>query len=147
MAATTPPSVRSWLTRTEGSALLATAAASIALVGAALIGWGAAAGTSALLGTVDVLVFFGLGAGVQARALRRADWSSGAIVLLAYGARIGLLTAVALWLARTSWLASPMWFAGGMMVATMAWPVGLLAGHITGRWLIYGRPYVQEVPA
>jgi len=103
----------------------------------ALLVNGLPAAGSVVAGAADVLVFFVLGVLVDARALRRGDQLAGAVVLAGYALRIALLGMVASWLVATSWVASANWFGAGVAVATLAWVVGLIAGHVTGRWPIY----------
>ncbi|MCL2782799.1 MAG: hypothetical protein FWD80_02330 [Propionibacteriaceae bacterium] len=129
--------VRRWLVRAEGTALGLTvlAAVIIALVAALMGGWPAA--RSGLLGAGDVVVFFALGVLFDVWAARDAQVIGMFVVLAGYGVRIGLLTGVAFLLAQTSWLSSVNWFAIGVGVATLTWLVGLVVGHMSGRWPVY----------
>jgi len=92
---------------------------------------------SAVMGAADVLVFFALGALIDAMALRRAEPMSGVVILGSFAVRLALLTIVATMLARSSLIASVEWFGVGVVIAAMAWVVGMIVGHATGRWPIY----------
>ena len=128
---------RRWLIRVEGTAAVVTAVSALVLAVVALSVNGLPASGSVALGAADVLIFFTLGVLVDARALRRVDQLAGAVVLAGYALRVALLGMVAWWLVATTWVASVGWFGAGMAVATLAWVVGLIAGHVTGRWPIY----------
>ena len=139
--------MRRWFMRAEGTALAVTLGMAVAItLAAALVVGGPAAG-SALLGAGDVFFFFTLGALAEAWALRRGQLSGVFTILASYGLRIVLLTAAALALVGTPLLASPVWFAAGAAVATLAWPAGLVLGHLKGRWPIYdpAQPVTAEV--
>jgi len=62
---------------------------------------------------------------------------AGAVVLGSYAVRLAALSIVAVWLAGTPWLASVPWFGAGVAIAAMTWVVGMIVGHVTGRWPIY----------
>jgi len=129
--------MRRWLVRVEGTATIATAigASVLALVAALVAGWSAAG--SVALGATVVLVFFALGAFIDARALRRAEPMAGVVVIGSYALRLAALTLVATWLVGAHWLASVTWFGAGVACSAMAWVVGMIIGHVTGRWPIY----------
>ena len=129
--------MRRWLIRVEGTATVATVAGALVVASAALLTGGWPAAGSAVMGAADVLVFFALGALIDALALRRAEPTSGIVILGSFAIRLALLTIVATWLARSSLIASVEWFGVGVAAATMAWVVGMIAGHLTGRWPIY----------
>jgi len=127
--------VRRWLVRAEGTAIASTvAAAGVLTVVAALTG-GWPAVRSGLLGVGDVAVFFALGVVIDVLGVRDAQATGLFVVMAGYTLRIVLLTGAAF--ALLPWVASVTWFAIGVCVATLAWLVGLIAGHVSGRWPIY----------
>jgi len=137
MGSTADTTMRRWLIRVEGVATIATVAGALLLSAVALMTDGWAAAGSVALGAGAVLVFFALGAWIDALALRRANPMSGIVVLGSYAIRLALLTVVAGWLATTPWLASVTWFGVGVAAAAVVWVAGMIAGHATGRWPIY----------
>jgi len=129
--------IRRWLLRAEGTAVTATVLALVVVAAIALLTAGFPAAASAGIGAGVVIVFFALGAVVDAFAVRRADWSAGLAVLVSYAARMGLIGLVGVALVNSGLLASTAWFGAGLGVATCVWVAGLFGGHLTGRWPIY----------
>jgi len=137
MTSAAEQTVHRWLVRAEGTALafacLATAV--VVMTGFWTGGWADA--RSALLGAGDVMVFFALGVYVDVVAVRNLQAAGIVVVLGGYGARIALLTGTAFLLAQTPWLTSAIWFGAGASATVLAWTVGLVVGHVSGRWPVY----------
>ncbi|MCL2490732.1 MAG: hypothetical protein FWF36_08465 [Propionibacteriaceae bacterium] len=129
--------IRRWLLRAEGTAVMATAGALVAVAAIALLTAGFPAAASASLGVGVVVVFFALGAVIDAFAVRRADWSAGLAVLVSYALRMALIGLAGVALVNSGLLASQAWFGAGLGVATCVWVAGLFGGHLTGRWPVY----------
>ncbi|MCL2652790.1 MAG: hypothetical protein FWD63_03265 [Propionibacteriaceae bacterium] len=129
--------IRRWLLRAEGTAVTATLSALVVVAAIALLTSGLPAAGSAGLGVAVVIVFFALGAVVDAIAARRADWSAGFAVLVSYALRMALIGLAGVALADSGLLASTAWFGIGLGAATCVWVAGLFGGHLTGRWPIY----------
>jgi len=126
-----------WLVRAEGTAaaLAVSSAVIVAAVAVFVDGWPAAG--SALIGAGNVVVFFALGVVVEVFCARDAQPAGLVVVLIGFWVRIVLLTGVAYLLVQTPWLASTTWFAVGVCAATLTWLVGLVIGHMSGRWPVY----------
>jgi len=137
MSSAAQVTMRHWIARTESVAVAVTAGTAAILAGVvAILGHGAAA-QSAGLGACLVIVFFGLGALVDAWALQHLEAGALIVVLASFGLRIALLTLASSMMARAAWLPDLNWFAIGTATATIAWMTGLVIGHVSGRWPIY----------
>ena len=130
--------------RAEGTAAVATGFALVVVAAVAMLVAGLPAVASASLGVAVVVVFFALGALVDARAARHADWTAAFVFFVSYALRMAMLALVAVVLADSGLLASPRWFGIGLGVATCAWVAGLFGAHVTGRWPIYDR--LEPIP-
>jgi len=137
MTSTTQVIMRRWLARTEGAAFMVTVAVAggVAITGA--LTDGAAAARSVGFGAGLVVMFFALGALIQAWALRWLETMGFLVMITGYGARIGLLGLTASLMVNAAWLPNLTWFAIGIVAGTVAWLAGMVIGHVTGRWPVY----------
>lgn len=135
MTPTAELTARRWLVRAEGTALLFAVGATIIVFCLAMVNAGWAGGRSSLLGAGDVVVFFALGVWFDAWAAKDAQVTGIALIMAGYAVRIAALSATAMLLAK--WVSQPTWFAIGASVVTLMWLVGLVVGHLRGRWPIY----------
>ena len=117
--------------------MTATLLAMVVVAVIAILMSGLPAGGSAAIGSAVVIVFFALGAVVDAIAARRADWSGAVVVLISYMLRMALIAMVGVALVNSGLLASSAWFGIGLGVATCVWVAGLFGAHVTGRWPIF----------
>jgi len=129
--------MRRWLVRAEGAAIVATLVVTGLVAVVSALAGGGASSLSAVLGAGLVVVFFTAGALIDWWVLRRFAMVGILLVLAGYGLRIAFLSLAAGLMADAHLLSSPTWFAAGVASATIAWLVGLVVGHVTGRWPIY----------
>jgi len=137
MPSATEVTVRRWIVRAEGTAVVATVATAAVVGVVALAVRGTGAVPSAILGVGDVAVFFALGAAIDVWVIRRFGMTGLAFILGGYALRLGLLSLAITLMAAAGWLLQPAWFAIGAAVTAIAWPAGLIVGHLMGRWPVY----------